>query len=313
MRGSTAREVMPTDVPAEYYKGKSEVKKAFARRLVDGSTFGQLLALCPPFADLYNAVKTLVTAMNVPHVAYFSGGGGFRILFETPLAWRLVTWGQNYAAVFRDQELAGVLQSVAPMLPDVTLARIMAATDKNVYDGDKGTKPDLLAHFETHVFPQMLDAHFENTRPRRDALAPDLASAIRTFWARVFRAIPHQCPRIETALTDAATWGPTTMPDKRVDAMTSGNGTNSLSRTEQESLIKSGQWSNVSRAIMPSTSTTEEECVARLAQEKRLRDVTRSYFKTHFPYAILFRFLALGQRLLVRRSLIQNQRHYTNP
>ncbi len=201
-----------SDTPIEAYKDKSHVKKAFVKRLVSGCTFGQLLSLCPAFAYLYQAVRALVVALKVDHVTYFSGGGGFRVLFFSPHAWRIVTWGQNYAAYFHEHELSKLLAVVAPTLAPKHLVIILGATDKNVYDCDKGTKPDLLAHFETHVFPQAVHASFEAKHPDRVSMNPVLSKAIRDFWLHMFLSVPHDAPRIVAALSKPALGGAPAAP-----------------------------------------------------------------------------------------------------
>src|SRR5688572_7497103 len=181
-----------SDMPACVYKDAGEVKRAFADRLMDGSTFGQILELCPPFARLYQAVRALLGAMTVVHVAYFSGGGGFRVLFHSPSAWRTVTWGHTYALTFHAQELRPLLLTVAPTVPAQVLDMIMAATDKNIYDSDKGTKPDLLAHFDTRIWPHQVhnDESFVHARPSRTSADAGLSRNIRAFWQRIFQSLP---------------------------------------------------------------------------------------------------------------------------
>ncbi len=191
-------------MPAVPYEKLSHVKKAFTQRLVSGSTFGQLLAQCPSFALLYRTVRALDLALQVPHVTYFSGGGGFRVLFYSPLAWRLVTWGQTYALTFHDEQLEGLLHQVAPTLEQPPLDYLLYRTDKNIYDSDKGTKPDLLAHFSTHVYPRQLDESFERSRPSCDQADEPLFKAIRAFWQRVFESIPLEAPRIVAPLSKPA-------------------------------------------------------------------------------------------------------------
>jgi hypothetical protein len=195
-----------TDVEPQLQRfGKNEeVKAAFAARLAR-STFGEMIAVCPAFATVYRAVRAFKKAVIVPSLTYYSGGGGFRILFETPLAWRQVTWGQAYAILFHERELLPLLQAVAPTLDADTLQCLLNATDKNIYDCDKGTKPDLLAHFETRLFPYRLHDGFEMARPSQDRMDPMLAQAIRTFWHRIVTNIPTQCTPLKAdAVTVAA-------------------------------------------------------------------------------------------------------------
>jgi len=153
-----------------------------------------MLDLCPPFARLYRAVQVLLAAMTVPCLAYFSGGGGFRVLFDSPHAWRTVTWGHTYAATFHAHELGKLLMVVAPTLPADVLARIQACTDKNIYDCDKGTKPDLLAHFDTGLWPRLVDETFEAAIPSRDTADANLSASIRSFWNDIFLSIPQDPP-----------------------------------------------------------------------------------------------------------------------
>ena len=195
-----------TDAPAPPggYPKKKHVKKHFAERLRSGCPFGTLLAVCPAFADLYQAIRALTNALVVPHVAFFSGGGGFRVLFHSDAAWRRVMWGQGYAAAFHSQQLAGLLRLVAPMLGDEGIARIMAGTDKNVYDSDKGVKPDLLAHFDTGIFPHPLTPAFESAFPSRDQSDAGLSAAIRAFWKHVFQSIPDDPPQLRAPPTEPA-------------------------------------------------------------------------------------------------------------
>ncbi len=109
-----------------------------------------------------------------------------------------MTWGQDYAAAFHADVLPGLLRRVAPKLAEEALQHVLAATDKNVYDCDKGIKPDLLAHFDTGVFPAPLDAAFEARVPSSSQADASLLQAIPAFWTRVFQAIPLDAPRLTT-------------------------------------------------------------------------------------------------------------------
>lgn len=184
-----------TDRPRAATKDKGQVKKNFAARLVhEQLSYADAVRLCPSFAKLYRAVCALQACLvnaKVPCVVYFSGGGGFRVLFYSPLAWRRVHWGQGYAAAFHENELRTLLQRLAgPDLSADTLDIVMAATDKNIYDSDKGTKPDLRAHFDTGIFPEPLladqpSAFFARIVNTRHA-DPSLNEGIRGFWRHVF-------------------------------------------------------------------------------------------------------------------------------
>jgi hypothetical protein len=185
-------------IPMHSYTHAGLVKSDFAGRLRrHGTTFGDMIRLCPPFARLYGAIRAFITALNVPYIAYFSGGGGFRILFESPAAWRTVTWGHNYAMVFFTQELFKLLRIVAPKVDETVLAVFREAMDKNIYDIDKGTKPDFLAHFDTHIFPHPLDDAFETASANTHTAHGGLCEKIRAFWMRIFAAIPTDAPPLK--------------------------------------------------------------------------------------------------------------------
>jgi hypothetical protein len=186
-----------TDGEVRPYKEKGEIKQAFAARLTSGITFGDCVRLCPAFARLYRAVQNLLAYLEVPGFGYFSGGGGFRVLFMSEFAWRTVTWGTAYAQVFYDTELRPLIQGVAPELEEEDLDILMASTDKNIYDCDKGTKPDILAHFDTHIFPHPVDNAFEASTCSTTKACEELRADIRAFWVQLFSHIPDQPPTLD--------------------------------------------------------------------------------------------------------------------
>jgi hypothetical protein len=180
------------DAPPRVYDKVNDLKAAFKQRVAAGGlTLRALLAVCPPLAALHEAVAALVAALEqagVDHVAFYSGGRGFRVLFHTPEVWRTVVWGEQYAPRIAQELLPAELRRVAPSLRPALLDRLLAACDKNVHDSDKGVKPDVLAHFSTHMWPRAchdLDAVL--TTSGEDAA---LTAAITGFWTRVFAALP---------------------------------------------------------------------------------------------------------------------------
>ncbi len=189
-----------SDTPAHAYASKGEIKQAFAARLLQQG-FGAMVALCPPFAQLYHDVLALVTMLQAKSLGFFSGGGGFRVLFTSPLAWRRVVWGQAYAQAYHTTEFPLLLRQLAPGLPDEVRARLVSYSDKNVHDSDKGVKPDLLAHFDTHIFPCPLDATFLTRQASRAAADVGLSAAIRAFWRHIFDTVPRDAPRLVASIT----------------------------------------------------------------------------------------------------------------
>jgi hypothetical protein len=199
------REPLFSDGPAKIYPRKGDIKKDFVARLLQpGACFGDILRVCPQFQRLHGAIQSFLKTLIVPHVTYFSGGGGFRILYYTPQAWRMVTWGHTYALVFYEQELRKLLRVVAPDVTNSVLDVLCNGTDKNIYDADKGTKPDFLAHFDTHIFPHPLDSNFEMSPANTKVMHAGLGEAIRGFWFKIFESIPPEPPpKLEASVAKA--------------------------------------------------------------------------------------------------------------
>ncbi len=172
--------------PGTAYAKTTDVKLAFTRRMArDQLTFGQAMALCPLFGALHDGVVTRVCAeLRVPCFAFYSGGLGFRVFFEAPEAWRRTRWSTSCAP-----EVAPLLGRLG--VTPATLARLAPYLDANIYDADKGVKPDIRAHPDTRVFPVPADAGlFAQARQRTAEADPALVARIRAFWRTVWTTVP---------------------------------------------------------------------------------------------------------------------------
>lgn len=172
-----------------------EIKLAFARRLLaDGMTFGEMATICSVFGQLVTLIMELAAWMRPEQgLVFFSGGGGFRVLFHSPLAWRRVRWGDSpgYAKAFAKSVLAQEVFSNPPMvLEPRLLAGVRAYVDQNVYQLDKGLKPDVAEHFDTGIWPVRVDSNFLSKRVVPNREDPSLSRDIANFWQRVFTEMP---------------------------------------------------------------------------------------------------------------------------
>ncbi len=190
--GGDNNEPLFTDMPNEVLpSGDHEVKMLFARRLRDEKlSFGQMAERCPRFGRLL-ALAEDIAPTQASVIVFFSGGAGFRVLFETPRAWRLVRWGDSpgYAKTLVEQR---ILQD--DMLADVGLGaelrqRLDDYIDENVYHKDKGIKPDVHAHFETNMWPQRIRSR--DLKPGEVGEDRELSASIASFWARVLAGRPQ--------------------------------------------------------------------------------------------------------------------------
>ncbi len=193
-------------------KKPHDAKLRFIERMKNESrTFGEMAELCRPFRPLLELVMTL--AANPALIVYYSGGAGFRVLFNSPNAWRRILWGDSpaYAEryvqhVLRDEVLMKEPLNVSAEICDV----IAGYTDRNIYECNKGVKPDVWAHFETNLWPRRLHAecprmclHWRVTG--NDNLADvNLSSAIESFWGTILSTAPHieDCPWLRGDLSE---------------------------------------------------------------------------------------------------------------
>jgi hypothetical protein len=178
-----------SDQPDSYFAYTTEYKLAFVNRMLkEKLTYGQMAELCPEFKKLLLIMDRLLPALpeSCEAILYYSGGCGFRVLFWAPQAWQRVIWqDQTYARVAEKGLMPFLLRHVLHLPPDIC-ADLQPYIDGNVYDIDKGVKPDVLAHFETNVFPVAFHPGFRAERPRRDRGDPVLERAITTYWHRLF-------------------------------------------------------------------------------------------------------------------------------
>lgn len=212
--------VWPADVLAAA-SSKGALKAALAEQLA-GASFGEVARDCEPFGRLLAAVRALLAAAVVPVMAFFSGGGGFRVLIDPPpeaavagRGWYTVTWGEGVGAVFLAERLRALLAAVAPNLGADATEALCAAADRNVYDTDKGIKPDLLPHFDTGLWPARVTADFAERRASRTDEDAALSAAIGAYWARLLAdaPAPETVPRLAAPLAKQALLPPVPAAD----------------------------------------------------------------------------------------------------
>jgi hypothetical protein len=93
---------------------------------------------------LTNDICKLLEEQSIPHVAFFTGGAGFRflvrasdfkqvrILFRDPRLYFLVGWWQSYSTTFSTQVWPCYLTDVLKC-PDQLRNKIIDYTDPNIY------------------------------------------------------------------------------------------------------------------------------------------------------------------------------------
>ena len=184
---------------------KPDVKKAFIDRVIgERLTLGEAAALCPGFAALYGVILRLLeltasTPQPVRPVIWFSGGGGFRVTFpgQPQVFWRRLVWDDKEASPLW---MRHVLGPEVLLVPPLALPRDLAAElceegkflDKNPFDQDKGIKHDLLAHFESGVWPCLVDTPqvLAGMRIQRDHEDKRLSAVIWAFWREALYNAP---------------------------------------------------------------------------------------------------------------------------
>jgi len=125
-------------------------------------------------------------AAGVRHLAFFTGGKGFRVLIVDDRLWRRVRFGDKYGPAFvqgaAPEYLGGVLgchmRMVSPCL------------DASTHDREKGIKPDVHAHFVTGLWPAQMDAADVT---RED---PQLSRDIAGFWQEIVASIPEDAAAV---------------------------------------------------------------------------------------------------------------------
>ena len=185
-----AKQPLFSDRPSVFDYTK-EYKMAFIHCMLNESlTFGDMALICPEWAKLLSLVERLFPLLPsaCEPVVYYSGGCGIRVLFWSLDAWKRVRWRDDTYAKALTETAMPVLLRQALSLPDELVAAIMTHVDKNVYDVDKGVKPDVLAHFDTGVFPVPFVSaeHFRTQCISKTKAHPVLVSDINRFWRKLF-------------------------------------------------------------------------------------------------------------------------------
>jgi len=199
-----ARTPIFSDVPGSVLQSSTalhQAKMLFAQRLrTEDVTIDHLADVCAPFGRLLAVVEELVHQAGDRVIVYYSGGAGFRVLFDSPQAWRLVKWedSKRYAANYRHLVLQQQVLSQPPLGLSPGLCRALDAyVDEGIYQSNKGVKPDVLAHFETDLWPQRVTEGFRQLRFNGAHNVRDdiLVTAIEAFWRQVLTHTPpvDQC------------------------------------------------------------------------------------------------------------------------
>lgn len=217
------KEALFSDDPASVFGDTKDYKKAFvARMLNEDLTFDAVAGVCPEFGKLLTTVGDLVAVLPLEceSVIYYSGGCGIRVLFWAKEGWRRVQWLDNTYAQEAVRVLLPELLKKQLHVPDDLFAKLMPHMDKNIYDVDKGTKPDVLAHPDTKVYPVPWSDDFLAQRLRTTP-HPELSAAITRFWRTLFfervpenvasipRLTGERAPRRATGRRAAVLPGPT--------------------------------------------------------------------------------------------------------
>jgi hypothetical protein len=117
---------------------------------------------------------------------FFTGGRGYRILWEDVNLFFLVDNKESYAKRFQYSIGPAYFQELG--YPD-----LMNQIDKNIYDKAKGVKPDVERHPDTHLYPVLIpldtfkDIHFVSHQ-----LDAALTNRIVHFWKR---DVPELMPK----------------------------------------------------------------------------------------------------------------------
>lgn len=183
---------------------KHTAKLRFVERMErESRTFGEMANLCPRFKILLELAVTL--AAHPALIVYYSGGAGFRVLCRSLRAWFRVLWGDSpgYAETYVKRVLREEVLTKEPLnLPPAVCDMIAQHTDRSIYERDKGTKPDLMAHFETGLWPRRIptldpeSCYRWRVTGQNNIRDRDLSLAIEQYWVTVLTTVPRieECP-----------------------------------------------------------------------------------------------------------------------
>jgi len=183
----------------QVYNSIDTVKIDFALKLqkFGGGKFFWALQHNTKFKDIYEITKyvsELMTASNIPHLVYFSGGCGFRILFRDKRMFFAVGWFEQYVNRFIEEIWPYYLSEVLKC-PQEKQMEILNNTDKSIYDREKGVKTDLNCHYVSRLYPVLLK-NFEEKEIKAD-FDNNINELIIDYWKWVFNNIPSEMPYLK--------------------------------------------------------------------------------------------------------------------
>lgn len=272
------------------YTYLKDVKKAFTERLKKAASAAEppstaLMLRCPAFKkvlDLTNDLVKKLTELEVPCLAFYSGGGGCRVLVQHPSLWCRVRWGARYAEKIVSEFLPTRLLELLGDDHRHLVARVLKYTDPSIYDRDKGVKPDVGAHPETQIYPCLLPPVVIRT------LKPDdlLIGRIREFWTWVVENIPDD--RVRVRVLEANDPSTRTTP-----TITTTTTTNKAST----GAVGSGSSSLLKKLGFKKVSTRRE------ATHFDLKDQFTSYYRVDNPEKL---------RAGMASAFLRGERHFCN-
>jgi hypothetical protein len=136
---------------------------------------------CKPFGDLYRVcvkVTNELKSQNKKYLFFYTGGKGFRIL-----------WHDNalYQAMGFHEQSAYAQHLVTTVFPSYFTCgdEIQEYIDKNVYEINKGIKPDIDKHIGTGLYPCEIGGDVNTLDVR-------LVAKIKSFWTEVIDNVPTE-------------------------------------------------------------------------------------------------------------------------
>ncbi len=204
--------------PIRNFEGKKgELKTAMANLIRAKKTLGNLIEVCRPFRETFEATRTMCLKLHehkIRYMCFFSGCKGFRIAIfpRDNTQWVHVKSTDKYADFIAKQLLPKFLNSIG--VPSSVFESFL---DKSIYDRNKGVKPDILAHFDTQLFPVDFGDMAENDVLSRELVRttadPNLVKLIREFWRCVFQQVPNDLQLL--TIDPPLTFTPPPQPKKR--------------------------------------------------------------------------------------------------
>ena len=185
--------IIDLDAESHHAGTKQAVKAGIKKAIHEGATWQQLCARCPDFANVAEAARIVCAKLaekGFRPVCWFTGGKGFRIVWQDPACYMRYRKGDP-----------GVSTCVLThFFKEYLSVECLAATqklcdfDKCIYDAGKGVKSDLHQHQDTFFWPVLVDfssaERLENMQMKRLVRDESLCQEIVAFWTWVFTLLP---------------------------------------------------------------------------------------------------------------------------